>query len=101
MNVSSSRGSVSPHLGELERDEEQQRQLRRERLRRCHAHLEPRSRVQHRIHLAGDLRAHHVRDRDRVRAHLAGELHRLDRVARLTRLRDAHHQRASSRTGLR
>ena len=81
------------HLGELERDEEEQRDLRGERLRRSHRHLDAAPRVEHRVDLTRDLRAHHVRDRDRVRTHGARELHRLDRVAGLARLRDADHER--------
>ena len=61
----------------------------------------PHARVEHGVDLARDLRAHHVRDRDRVRAHLPRELHRLDRVARLARLGDADHERVRSSTGLR
>ena len=93
MNSISLRGSVSRALRELEPDQEEQRDLRGERLRRGDADLEPGARVEHRVDLARDLRAHHVRDRDRARALLARELHRLDRVARLARLRDADHER--------
>ena len=75
-------------LRELQRDEVEQRDLRGERLRRGDAHLETGARVEHRVDLARDLRAHHVRDRDRARARLARELERRDRVARLARLRD-------------
>ena len=94
MNSISSGGSVLAALRELEADQEHQRDLRRERLRCGDADLEPGARVEHRVDLARDLRAHHVRDRDRARALLARELHRLDRVARLAGLRDADHERA-------
>jgi hypothetical protein len=63
--------------------------LSRERLRGRDAHLEPGPRVQHRIDLARDLRAHHVGDRDGASALLASELQGLDRVARLAGLGDA------------
>ena len=82
-----------PHLRQLQRDEVEQRDLRRERLRRRDADLEPAACVQHGIDLARDLRAHHVRDRDGVGALLARELHRLDRVAGLAGLGDADHER--------
>ena len=75
-------------LRELERDEVEERDLRGEGLRRRDAHLEAGARVQHGVDLARHLRAHHVRDRDRAGALLARELERLDRVARLARLRD-------------
>ena len=58
------------HLGQLQRDQVEQRDLRRERLRRGDADLEAAARVERRVDLARDLRAHHVRDRDRVRAAL-------------------------------
>ena len=94
MNSISFAGSVSAVLGELQPDQEEERDLRGEGLRRGDADFEPGARVEHRVDFAGDLRAHHVGDRDRTRALLAGELHRLDRVARLAGLRDADHERA-------
>ena len=89
-----------PHLRELERDEEEQADLGREGLRGRDADLQPGARVEDRVDLARDLRAHHVRDRDGARAHLAGELHRGDRVARLARLRDPDHERAPVEHGI-
>ena len=83
----------APDLRELQRDEDEQRDLRGERLRRRDADLEPAARVEHRVDLARDLRAHLVRDRDGARAVLAREPHRGDRVARLARLRDPDHER--------
>ena len=80
-------------LRQLQRDEVQQRHLRGEGLRGGDADLEPAARVEDRVDLARDLRAHHVRDRDGAGALLAGELHRLDRVARLAGLRDPDHER--------
>ena len=93
MNVSSSLGQRLPDLCEPQRDQRQQRDLRRERLRRGDTDLEAAARVQDRVGLARDLRPHQVRDRERPRALLLRELHRVDRVARLTRLRDADHER--------
>ena len=84
-------------LGELQPDQEEQRDLRGERLGGGDADLETRARVENRVDLARDLRAHHVRDRDRSRAVLARELHRLNRVARLAGLRDADHERVLDR----
>ena len=80
-------------LRELERDQGQQRHLRGERLRRRDADLEAAARVDRGLRLARDLRPHEIRDRERPRALLARELHRVDRVARLARLRDADHER--------
>jgi hypothetical protein len=84
-------------LRELERDEDQQRHLRGERLRGGHADLEPAARVEHGVDLARDLRAHLVRDRDRRGAGRLREAHGRDRVARLARLRDADHEACPSR----
>ena len=78
---------------QLEPDQVHQPDLRGERLRRRHAHLEPRARVEDGVDLARDLRAHLIRDRDGARAECPRELHRLDRVARLAGLRDADHER--------
>ena len=78
-----------PHLGEVERKEIEQRHLGREGLRRGDAHLDPRARVEDPVDLLRDLRAHHVRDRQRPRAALAGQPQRVHRVARLARLGDA------------
>ena len=73
-------------LGQPQREQAEQRHLRGEGLRRGHADLDPATRVQGRVDLARDLRAHHVRDRERACAALARELDRVDRVARLARL---------------
>src|SRR3989337_2788459 len=62
-----------PPRRELQRHEVEQRQLGCERLRGRDAHLEPGARVDDRVHLARDLRAHHVRDRERASALLAGD----------------------------
>ncbi len=80
-------------LRELERDEDQQRHLRGERLRGGDADLEPAARVEDGVDLARDLRAHLVRDRDGRRAGRLREAHGRDRVARLAGLRDPDHQR--------
>ena len=70
-------------LGELQADQEEQCDLRGEGLGGCDSDLEAGARVEHGIDLTRDLRAHHVRDRNRARTLFARELHRLDRVARL------------------
>jgi hypothetical protein len=82
-------------LGQLQRQQVQQRDLGREGLRGGDADLEPAAGVEHGVGLAGDLRAHQVRDRERPSAGHAGELHRVDRVARLARLGDADHERVA------
>ena len=96
----SSSGSDLSHLRELERDEVQERHLGSERLRRGDAHLDAGPRIEHRVHLAGDLRAHHVRDRERVGARLPRETHRRERVRRLARLRDPDHERVLREHGV-
>ena len=78
-----------------ERQQVHERHLRRERLRRRDPHLEPGARVEDAVDLAGDLRAHHVRDAERVRPLLAGEAHRGDRVGGLARLGDADDERVA------
>ena len=47
------------------------------------------ARIEDGVDLARHLRTHHVRDRHRARSGFPRQLQRLDRVARLTRLRDA------------
>ena len=94
------RGDRLPDLGELQRDQTEQSHLRGERLRRGDADLEPAARVEHRLRLARDLRPHHVRDRERVRAALAGELDRVDGVTRLARLRDPDDERVLRQHGI-
>ena len=89
MNSISSRGQRASGAGELEADQVHEPGLGGEGLRGGDADLEAGARQQGRVHLARDLRAHLVRDRDGPGTALAGELHRLDRVARLPRLRDA------------
>src|SRR4026209_2698809 len=79
------------HLGELEPDQREQRDLGGERLRGCHADLEAAARVEDRLRLARDLRAHQVRDRERASAEVARELHRVDRVARAPSVGDPDH----------
>ena len=93
MNSISSGGSVSRARASSSPIRYISADLRGERLRRGDADLEAGARVEHRVDLARDLRAHLVRDRDGARAELARELHRLDRVARLARLGDADHER--------
>jgi hypothetical protein len=81
MNSTSRRQRV-PALRELQPDQEERRDLRRERLRRGDADLEP-----VRVHTESTSRV--IRepimfvDRDGARTQLAREFHRLDRVARL------------------
>src|SRR5918996_721291 len=83
------RGQRLPDLRELQRDEVEERDLRGERLRGGDAHLQAGTGVEHRVHLARHLGAHHVRDCDGARPLLPRKLERLDRVARLSLLRDA------------
>src|SRR3954469_3627857 len=66
---------AAPDGCELEREQAEQRDLRSERLRRCDTDLDAATCVERRVHLARDLRSHHVRDRERARAKLTGELH--------------------------
>ncbi len=87
-------------LREPKRQQAEQRDLRGERLRRGDADLDPAARVERRVDLAGDLRAHHVRDRERARAALAREPYRVDGVARLARLRDPDHERVLRQHGV-
>ena len=81
------------HLGELERDQREQRHLRGEGLRRGDPDLEPAAREERGVDLARDLRAHHVRDRERAGVLFAGKPHRCERVGRLAGLGDPDHER--------
>src|SRR5206468_4856421 len=83
----------SPNLSELERDQRQQRRLRRERLRCSDADLEACTGVQDGVDLACDLRAELVRDREGACPLFARVAHRGDRVGRFMRLTDACDER--------
>ena len=80
-------------LRELERKQAEQRDLGGERLRGRDRDLHAAAREERRLHLAGDLRPHEVRDRKRSGTALARELDGVDGVARLPRLRHADHER--------
>ena len=82
------------HLRQLQRDEVEQRDLRRERLRGGDADLEARSACRATESTSRVICEPIMFVIATVRAPLSrGELHRLDRVARLARLRDADHER--------
>jgi hypothetical protein len=86
-------GERVPDLGELQREEVEERDLRRESLRGGDGHLDPSPRVEDPFDLLGDLGAHHVRDRKRAGAGLPRQANCVDGVARLAGLGDAYDER--------
>ena len=80
-------------LRKPEREQVERRQLRREGLRRSHANLRPRLRVDDRAALARNRRLHHVADGSRLRAKALRLADGGKRVGRLAALRNRDRQR--------
>ena len=86
-------GSHRPaQLGEPQPEQVHRRDLADEGLGRGDADLEAGAGEQDGVGVAGRLAAHDVGDREHLRAALAGEAHRGERVGGLARLGDADHQ---------
>src|SRR4051795_7015269 len=94
------RGHRAADLRELQRNQGEQRNLRRERLRRRDTDLEPGARVQNGVDLARHLRSELVRDRERTRPLLPRELHRRNRVGGLPGLGDPDDERVFRQHGI-
>ena len=95
-SVRRSTESVPAQLGEPQREQVHDRDLGDERLGRGDADLEAGAGVEDAVGLARDLRAHDVRDREHLRAALARQAHRRQRVERLARLGHADHEVAGA-----